>query len=764
MIGYAIFDYKAFEEWKIMYQAKEFGYHVPCWYWDMWEDYFYTRQSVFRDCINVFEACDNKKLKSLITHLTDIGEKLQLFYYDDTACIIGYEDKRFVMNSDFVTPEYLEDYSKLTASEMKKLTGAVSESSFLPAELDTATVENLTDKKNSAEQDIKTLEEEMKKQEAAIREEMYRKIEEMKAQMSVKLDEYRAIAEKCKKEIFILESQIFSIRCYTGEVVKFHQIKNGKPASQDTPLVLYQKIRFLDEELGKHIAIFDFNGEEDTRLIPLLQARDDIAKLFAPGERSLTILRTSRTGRFIAANENIKNMLAEYDQYHGMQLALLLRDGEKLYIAWCDADNIKINEENAFYSLSVQTEMRGEDEDASITERTTDIHEALSRYYLLAILQGVIDAGQILKFPEAVNVLDPAQKYIIYSLAKGWVTSDKYGSLEQMLEKSKDIALRKGDRILTIMGLRPDGSGRAYDNDRGIGYANRTSGVRIAGKKIYPVNLVLYDAIVRYEYEAVKVTEEMTTKDVRHIKDNTAEIIKEPDIKYTVTDKVLFTGSGSTTIPYETFREFKKDDTNKIKMYVIHDIIAVGHNDYVKPAMYYKENEHEIRHNKPDTFRNQKIQLSGKELYAKHVTSVTIEHTIPHMFVSVKQNGYGSYQNGFKDTEYHVNFEVMHYEYIPATFLCSSWINEVITTGNIGDIRFPGARPSFADLLPYLHILKEELEEREKNEKLLLIQSGGEAFLDTHDDWDANLCEWKIKNQIHELTKARAKKFLKEQT
>ena len=154
------------------------------------------------------------------------------------------------------------------------------------------------------------------------------------------------------------------------------------------------------------------------------------------------------------------------------------------------------------------------------------------------------------------------------------------------------------------------------------------------------------------------------------------------------------------------------------------------------------------------------MQVTDKQLYCKRITECQIVKEVPHAFVSVEQNGFGSYSNGFKDTTYHVNLEVYEDEYFPLTFFCSSWINEVIQNGSIGNLSFPGATPSFADMLPYLQKIREYLIKREETERQMLIEAGGQLFVDTTSDWDVMLNEWKLANNIHNLTPTRAKRFL----
>lgn len=769
-VGYADFDFERFCSWNDNFIPENNKMANPSWVGDHWQDYFYERQGLFKDCLNVTDSHDFKRssiddLKALLTHLKDIGEKLQLFYFDDTACVIGYEDMQFLMNPAFVKPEYLKDYSELTGTEMKSLTGQISGAGLLPSIVEENSVKTLTDKKSEAEQALKDARAEISEKKEQIRQEMQKKIEEMMALMQGKLDELNEKVEQYQKEIFVLESQIFSIRCYTGEVIKFHKIREGKAAPKEEALILYQKIRFLDEELGKHISIFNFDGEDDTRLIPLLKARDDIAGLLAPDKKSLTILRTSRTGKFVGANEKVDNMLAEYEMYHGKQLALLLRDGEKLYIAWCDADNIVINEENAFYSTAKQTEERAEGADSAINNAETGIHEALSRYYLLAILQGMIDAKNILDFPEPVNVMDPSQKYVVFSLAEGWITENKYGTFVEMLEKSRKNPVKKGDDIITILQLSPDREGR-YEknrNDRGIGYKNRTSEAYLHGKTIYPINLVLNDVVVEYDFEAIEVTESLGEREMRCTRNGVTTNEIEPCMKYAVTENVLFTGKGKKTFGFETYRDIKAQHKDLLEC-VINSKDALGNVYHSEPTLYYKSKDGCVyQYHRRDYFlHGDDMTVTEKQLYCERITGCRIIKEIPHTFVSVEQNGYGSYSNGFKDTTYHVNLEVYENEYFPLTFFCSSWINEVIQNGSIGNLSFPGASPSFADMLPYLYKMLEYLKEREEAEKDILIAAGGQEFVNNCADWDVVLNEWKIANNVHKLTDTRAKKFLRD--
>ena len=42
----------------------------------------------------------------------------------------------------------------------------------------------------------------------------------------------------------------------------FTQLVTGRHADTDVPVVIYQKLRYMDEELGKYLALYDVDGDD----------------------------------------------------------------------------------------------------------------------------------------------------------------------------------------------------------------------------------------------------------------------------------------------------------------------------------------------------------------------------------------------------------------------------------------------------------------------------------------------------------------------
>jgi hypothetical protein len=135
-----------------------------------------------------------------------------------------------------------------------------------------------------------------------------------------------------------------------------------------------------------------------------------------------------------------------------------------------------------------------------------ELRRQLGRYYVFTLLQGMIDRN-VINFPEKINIRSNS-KYIVWSYADGWITTNEYGTFSEMIERCNK-SVKSGDMILITDSIRPErASGfygeyvsQAYNNDRGRGEKNRTHDVYARDNTIYPVNLVEHIAKYKYDVE-----------------------------------------------------------------------------------------------------------------------------------------------------------------------------------------------------------------------------------------------------------------------
>ena len=785
-------------------EIRRFRDKNPEWFGSLWKSYFYERQNAYRfgdfksDCIRnpVPKEYHLEELVRLSKHIEEIGQKFEVYEESELGfVVVGYNDLRFLLPSELVTIEKLKNYDALPQSDMRSL--AAGSSDALPSVGEDKSVKTVRLQMNETEDLLQKMTEEEKaieSMESEALKEIKAKLDAVKAEMEAKqkalmdvLNAKKAEMEekmtRLKGQMAVLETQIYGIRCYLGEVVSFHTVRSGKAAPKGDPIVIYQKIRYLDEELGRYASLYHFGDYEDDKetLYKVLQKREDIADLLAPGPKSISVVKISRTGSVTGADPHIANMLAEYEMYHENQLAVLIRNGDQLHISWLDADKIQISDDNIFYTPGITEEPDTSDEEEDwyrkkIREehekerRRLEKEEMISRWFFFAVLQGVLDNTDLIEIPDHASITKQDSPYIVFSAADGWIESNLYGSFSDMLKKSEDIPLKKGDMILTGTHItRDDGfnGDKRWNNNRGIGEKNRTSGVSLPRQAILPVNKVLPSIVVRYTAKVYK-----------------GSILCDPEgIKMWRTETGGFTSIKRETDVFDHYEASYSTDFSQGQ----YDHEAVWE-EVISPDRWhsyrdsYRQLDKSTLYRMSDTLEEHlytdlavKRWLTSQErleaayknseqpYFLRFTDAEIIGEKYHQYYVSVKQNGWGGGYNAWSshETEYHVNFRFYRDEVIPLQFLCSSWVKDVIRTGKIGDFRLCGSKMSFADTLPYLKKMLSHLEEREKAEKTLIENAGGEEWLSSRPDWDAALCEWKIKNQVHVLTAARAKKFFK---
>lgn len=362
----------------------------------------------------------------------------------------------------------------------------------------------------------------IKEQMEALRLQMETLQKQKMAQLEVLKADLEAKKKDMEKQLFILESEIYSIRCFLGETVNFIKLRSGKNAPLDQPVVLYQKLRFMIEDLGKFRIMFP-KEHIGSSIEKALKNSDLLLNAFAPSSKCISLIRHSETGKSIAPHEELRNCLDTYELLHGNQLAILIRNGENVYIGWTDDDKITLQRD--FFLKPTKAEIvptaekrpgesdwsynrRMEDEQKRMdAENKRNFMEWLSRVFLNSILNGISAAeNSILPLPKFRNEMERKQ-HIIYSFADGALTDNRFGNFGDIVARG-NATIKKGDMVLTTLSLCPEQPKNRYSaawhNSRGRGEKNRTHDVRASDCTIYKINLVEFDKpkkMKRYQYK-----------------------------------------------------------------------------------------------------------------------------------------------------------------------------------------------------------------------------------------------------------------------
>lgn len=477
-----------------------------------------------------------------IQQLIELGtSKLRCVYADNgenyadeglALLYLGGYASALVLPSRYVTVQKYQNYDELSAKERHAMLsgGQISQDSGKDVtSVDTRTTLQAKNELSTLTSTLKSLDEQMKQVENAdipelaslkakiqkLEAELQQKINVLLTELNRKKEELAQKKKELEFEIYRLSSEIYSIRCYTGECVTFALIRDGVAAEKTTPLVINQKMRYMDEELGRLASIYNVDFDDVELLEKLLKFNAAAFEVFCPTRRCVTLVRVSRDNKKFTCHETYANMLDITEKYRGRAIGIIIRDGEKLFMGWTDEEHINfpdklffhpsVSEENAIEKSRYESD---EDFEKRMERlRLKQLDQAIGRSFIFSVLQGVVDR-KIIAFPEGVSVrVNRPSDYVVRNYADAWITDERYGTFDSMITRCNETVMQ-GDSILMMQSLCAERRDRSYgwrddrwNNDRGIGDKNRTHDVFACDGTIYKINkvVVISDYTIQYE-------------------------------------------------------------------------------------------------------------------------------------------------------------------------------------------------------------------------------------------------------------------------
>lgn len=559
------------------------------------DDWIYKRSCFFSGYDPNDSWCESQinrqleGLKKAISYAEKYDQPINVYaVYEGIGAWIALGSKEFfLVEHEGYLRDYtpIKDYSHMSVGEIRALASGTNVSTPVPATVPDALSANLIrhnldatkQELNDLESQLKDAREERSSELAALKEEVERALKALEEKkqtfmdtLNAKKKELQLQVEAMNDQIFLLESQIYAIRCYAGEVVNFAQLRKGSNAADTEPIVLHQKLRFLDEEMGRLTSIYELDCSELRYFEEFLTASPVALEVFAPNERCVTLVRLSRTGQRFQMSVKYANMLEEYRLFHGNTVGIVIRNGENVYIGWTDAEQVHVTDDfimeidpKAFHAnndyigqeTDAQREMRLAKERAIARQVASEL---VSRIFIFNILQGIVDNSDLLPLPEGVAISRESE-YVRFSMADKWLSDNRFGSFADIVKRCNEPELHKGDTVLTVQFLHPQYEGRniyrQWQNDRGRGDKNRTWDCSVSDCRVYPVNLVEYDEPRQRTYYRYNGMRYVTNGDGSSLSKN-AEIIEtkwESDPHFFVSVKKTQSNSGTARSNFEIY-------------------------------------------------------------------------------------------------------------------------------------------------------------------------------------------------------------------
>lgn len=350
--------------------------------------------------------------------------------------------------------------------------------------------------------ELQQLEDKLKLQIKQEEERLRLKISQMQQEMALKLKDATVEVEGLKDHLHLLNTQVYSILSYLGDVVEFKPLKVGIKASKDSPLVIIQKLRYLDEELPQLKSIYDVDFQDAKLFEQLLIEQPLVVDYFLPNEKCVLILKVSRTGIKQVYSHSLRRdeptvdvMLTTSKLLHGNKVAILVRNGENLHIGWTDDDKITIPDDNLFYTevtpddtelTTAEEKFKESDVESyeegsrgSVALRNIKVLESRYQYrreqsdkyagrlYIKSILEGLLARKDLIEIPESETIesaIAGKAKHIKFSSADLTLKDTRFGSVKDLTTRINSHETRERDAIYIMRSI----SGREEYRNSGV--------------------------------------------------------------------------------------------------------------------------------------------------------------------------------------------------------------------------------------------------------------------------------------------------------
>lgn len=231
---------------------------------------------------------------------------------------------------------------------------------------------------------------------------------ELQAKMMAELQEK---IKRYEHELLIMRSDLTAFEYRNGLTVNFMNIHKGTNAPIQQPIIIHQKLIYLDEDLPRLKDLYD---EHAGSLEVAIKHSPALLEHICPTSKGITFLKMRNSaGRF-----ELNNTVMEFVQdTMPNEIGVLIRNGGNTWLTWLDSKDI---------SLSVD----------SFTSNSSDEETSLSlvqsRYYLFNLILGLIERNEILQLDHVpTNIF--ADTGIIWSNADSQIADSTYVELGEII-------------------------------------------------------------------------------------------------------------------------------------------------------------------------------------------------------------------------------------------------------------------------------------------------------------------------------------------
>lgn len=231
---------------------------------------------------------------------------------------------------------------------------------------------------------------------------------ELQAKMMAELQEKIKAYEH---ELLIMRSDLTAFEYRNGLTVNFMNIHKGTNAPTQQPIIIHQKLIYLDEDLPRLKDLYD---EYAGSLEVAIKHSPALLEHICPTSKGITFLKMRNSAGSFELNNTVMEFVRDTMPN---EVGVLIRNGENTWLTWLDSQDISLSEDS-FTSKS--------------SDEETSLSLVQSRYYLFNLIMGLIERNQILQLDHVPTNMfsDPG---IIWSNADSQITDSTYVELAKII-------------------------------------------------------------------------------------------------------------------------------------------------------------------------------------------------------------------------------------------------------------------------------------------------------------------------------------------
>lgn len=231
---------------------------------------------------------------------------------------------------------------------------------------------------------------------------------EMQAKMMAELQSKIQLYEH---ELLIMRSDLTAFEYRNGLTVNFMNIHKGANAPVHQPIIIHQKLIYLDEDLPRLTDLYDVDSGS---LEVAIKHSPALLEHICPTSKGITFLKMRNSAGRYELNNTVMKFVRDV---MANEVGVLIRNGENTWLTWLDSKDISLSADS-FTSKSSNEE--------------TSLSLLQSRYYLFNLIMGLIERNEILQLDHVPTNMfaDPG---IIWSNADSQIADSTYVELSKII-------------------------------------------------------------------------------------------------------------------------------------------------------------------------------------------------------------------------------------------------------------------------------------------------------------------------------------------